>query len=141
TQELTPGRTPPRSWSQPMAPEQGGHRSGRDPDSELEELSPDPLVAPPGVLPSQPQDQVSDLRIQGGPTGRTVGPGPLPGHELAVPPQQRLRPDQEGSPPIPGQDPASGCQEGPIGWSKDGPLHLPPEHGELVAQHHDLDVF
>src|SRR2546430_17711834 len=32
-------------------------------------------------------------------------------------------------------------KERPIGRSKDGSLHLPPEHGELVAQNYDLDVL
>jgi hypothetical protein len=48
----------------------------RDPDPELEQLSPDPLVAPPGVLPGQPENEVPDLGVQGGSTGRTVRPGP-----------------------------------------------------------------
>src|SRR5437899_1682462 len=41
--------------AQAVAPEQDGYRGGRDPDPELEQLSSDPLLAPPGVLQGQAQ--------------------------------------------------------------------------------------
>jgi hypothetical protein len=68
------------------------------------ELASDSLVTPPGVLPDQAEDEIPELRIQRGSTGGTVRPGPLPGHELAVPPQQRLGSNHEGTP----NDPARG---------------------------------
>src|SRR2546428_9208650 len=80
-------------------------------------------------------------RTSGSRAGRPVRPGPLAGHEPAVPPQQGLGPDQERLPALPRQNPAGRGKERPTGRSKDGSLHLPPEHGELVAQNRDLDVL
>jgi hypothetical protein len=71
---------------------------GRDPDPQLEQLSPDPHVAPPGILPPQSEDQLPDLGVESGASGRAVRPGPFPSHHLPMPPERGLGPDQEGDP-------------------------------------------
>jgi hypothetical protein len=58
-----------------------------------------------------------------------------------MPPKQSLRPDQEGTPALPRQDAACRGHKGPIRRTEGRPSHLAPEHGELVAQDHDLDVL
>jgi hypothetical protein len=105
-EELDPRGATPGGRPQTRTPEQGGDGRGRDPHPELQELSLDPQVAPPRVLPGQAEDQFPNLRIQSRPSRREVRPGPLPSDELPVPAEQGLGADQEGSPALPGEDPA-----------------------------------
>src|SRR5664280_3026706 len=62
-----------------------------------------------GVLPGQPEDERTDSRVDPWPA-RATGPavGPLPPHELAVPPEKGRRSDEEGDPALTRQDPACG---------------------------------
>ena len=78
----------------------------------------DPHAAPAGVLPGQPEDERTDLGIDRWPAWAT-GPavGPLPPHELAVPPEEGPRGDEEGDPAVTRDDPACGGEEDPV----DGP--------------------
>jgi hypothetical protein len=69
-----------------------------------------------------------------------VRPGPLPSHQLPVPPKEGLRSDQERAPRLSPKQPAGGGEERPIGCAVDRALHLPAEDSELVAEHHDLDL-
>jgi hypothetical protein len=65
---------------------------------------------------------------------------PLPSNELTVPPQERLRPDQERRPPLARQDLAQCHHQQPVPAAEARSGHLPPEHGELVAKDEDLHV-
>src|SRR5205814_10506294 len=56
------------------------------------------------------------------------------------PSKQRLGPDREDTPRGPGQSPAQHRQDEPVAGLPGGPLDLSPEHADLVAQHHQLDV-
>jgi hypothetical protein len=67
-------------------------------------------------------------------------PGPLPGDELPVPPEERLGPDQERPPLFPPKHPARGGEERPVGRTVDRPRDLSTEDGDLVAEHRDLEV-
>ncbi len=68
-----------------------------DPDAELGELAPDPDAPPPGVFPSHPQDELSNLVGDRWPAPfRPAQVGPLPSHELPVPANKRLRANEEG---------------------------------------------
>jgi hypothetical protein len=66
-----PGRSDPAGrGAQAALAKHRGDRRGRDVDSKLQELASDPEVAPPGVLTTQPEDQVLDRRIEGRRPGR-----------------------------------------------------------------------
>src|SRR5450759_1429315 len=69
------------------------------------QLAVDPDAAPPGVLPGHPENERTDFRVDGRPS-RAPAPtvGPLPPHELAVPPEERRRGDKEGDPAVTRQD-------------------------------------
>jgi hypothetical protein len=96
-EELAPGRTgPARGRTEAVPPQQRADRSRRDPDAELGELALDPHGAPPRVLPSHPEDQLSNLTCDRRPSADGPSPeGPLPLHEVPVPAKERLRTDEE----------------------------------------------
>ena len=71
------------------------HGGGRDRDADPRQLTMDTQVAPPRVLPSQAQDQGSNLRIDGTTAGTPMGIGPVAGNETSVPAQQCLGPHDE----------------------------------------------
>jgi hypothetical protein len=58
-----------------------------------------------------------------------------------VPAQQRLGLDQEAGPAGPGQQAADGGEQGTVGGFQPGSWNLAAEHGQLVAQHQDLQVL
>src|SRR5437867_2559816 len=61
----------------------------RDSDAQLGEFATDPHAPPPGVLPSHSQDELSNLIGDRRPSaGRPSPVGPLPSHELPVPPKE-----------------------------------------------------
>ena len=68
-----------------------------------------------------------------------VGPGPS--DELSVPAQQRRRRDEEGCPPLSAQQPGQRGEQRPVRRRVTWPRHLTAEHGQLVAEHGDLDVL
>jgi len=82
-------------------------------------------------------DLVADRRSA---AGRAVAVCPLPSNELTVPPQERLRPDQERRPPLARQDPAGCHHQQPVPAAEARSGHLTPEHGELMAKDEDLHV-
>src|SRR6266540_4676220 len=90
TQELTPRGAPPRGRTESGTVKHRGDRGCRDPDPELEKLSPYPHVAPPWVLPPQAEDQLLDLEVDGWPSGRAMRLGPLLGDEPPVPTEEGL---------------------------------------------------
>ena len=56
---------------------------------ELGKLAPDPWAPPPWILPSHPQDELPDLsRDRWPPAGRDPFVGPLPSHQLPMPPKE-----------------------------------------------------
>jgi hypothetical protein len=69
-QELRPGRPDPAGrGAQAALAKHRGDRGRRDIDAKLQELASDPEVAPPGVLTTEPEDQVLHRRIEGRATG------------------------------------------------------------------------
>jgi len=101
-QELGPGRAAAsRSWPRSRRSEQGPYRRRAHAEAELAELAPDPDAAPARVLPGESQDERTELGIDRGPA-RATDPaiGPLPLHQLAVPPEEGGRRDDECDPPI-----------------------------------------
>jgi hypothetical protein len=58
-----------------------------------------------------------------------------------MPAQQRFGPDDQPTPGRAGQQPRESSQHRPVGPVHPRPGHLAPQHVELVAQHHDLDIL
>jgi hypothetical protein len=93
----------------------------------LSQLAPDADAFPPGVLPTEADDQIPDAGIERR-AAESLPPsiGPLPPHQLAVPAKEGLRRDQEGGPPLPRQQPAGRREEDSIDPSEAKPSRLPP---------------
>src|SRR5512132_4666012 len=68
--------SPPRRRVQPVAAERGSDRGGRDPYAKPEELALDALVAPPGVLRGEADDQLLDMVVQRWSNGLAMRVGP-----------------------------------------------------------------
>lgn len=142
SEELAPrGPAAPGSRPETGAPKDRPDRGRPDADAEHSELPLDPDASPPGVLPAEPQDKLSDLGVDRRPALTAPTIGPLAPHELPVPANKRLGGDQERGPPIPGKKVPGGGEEHLVDASKPWqPLGLPPEHDQLVAQHHVLHL-
>jgi hypothetical protein len=69
--------------------------------AQAHQLTLDPAMAPRGILRRQPQDELAYLTPSRRPAGSTVWIGPTPGHELAVPTQQRCPAGGGGRLPAP----------------------------------------
>src|SRR6266545_5806089 len=71
----------------------------------------------------------------------SLGLRPLAGHQPTVPPQDRVRSDKEARPAPARKRAAQHREERTVGGAELGSLDLAAQHGELVAEHHDLDVL
>ena len=58
-----------------------------------------------------------------------------------MPAQQRGWRDQEDAPAVPAEQPGQRGQHGAVGRGVPRPCHLAAQHGQLVAEHGDLDVL
>jgi hypothetical protein len=114
----------------------GSHLNG-----ELADLALDPWVPPSRILPSQPHDEGSDLRIDGWSAGPAVRVGPLPLDQLAVPAEQSLRRDQERRPAFAGEGPGQSGKHGPVEGPEPRPTDLPSQDRQLVTKDQDLEVL
>lgn len=103
----------------------------------------DPAVSPVGVLASQPADQCPDVPAGHRPAGLALHRpgGPAATGDVAVPPQDRVRVDQQPQTPAPrfGYHAEQGHKQGPVRPIQVRAAWLPPlQDGELVAQDQDL---
>ena len=142
-EELGPARArPPRGGTESRTPERGADRRRSDADPELAKLALDPDTAPAGVLPGQPEDERTDLGIDRWPARTTVPAlGPLPAHELAVPPEEGRRGHEEGDPALRRDDPTRGGEQDPIDDMEPRPARRPLQHPKLMAEDEDLEVL
>jgi hypothetical protein len=97
-------------------------------------------VAPGGVLPGQPQDQVADL-LAGRRAAGLARVGPLALDEAAVPGEQRARRDQAMAAQPGGQQAGQRGQDRAVGPVEPGPGDLAAQDGDLVAEDQDLGVL
>jgi len=141
-QERPPGAVgSPWCRVEPVAAKRRTDRGGRDPHAEAEELAVDALVAPPGILVGEADDQLLDVAVQEWPAGLAVRVGPGTGDQSSVPAQQGLGRDEEARPAGSRKHAADRGQQGPVGALEPGSWGLAAEHGELVAQDEDLQVL
>jgi hypothetical protein len=117
------------------------HGRRRDPDAQLQQLSADALVAPPGILPAQPDDEAPTSGSIG---GRPGWPLLLYVHFLRTSSRcQRRRVSgltTNERPLASGHRLARRRQQEPVETAKTGALHLPPQHPHLVWKHQELDL-
>jgi len=77
-----------------------GDRAGGQVDAELQELALDATIAPPSVLFCEAHDERGGLGVHLGASGLAMRVGPAPGHQPAVPGEQRGWRHTEARPPI-----------------------------------------
>src|ERR1035437_1058638 len=84
----------------------------------------------------------TDFRIDRWPS-RAPAPmvGPLPPHELAVPPKEGRRGDKEGDPAVTRQDATRRREQDPVDRPQLRSARRPLQHPELVAEDEDLEVL
>jgi hypothetical protein len=99
------------------------------------------LRAPARVLPGQPEDQLLYLMAYRRSSWSTTWVGPPTCHEVPVPAQQRLRPDEEARPAGSGQHAADRCQQGPVAGFELESWSVAAEDGELVAQDKNFEIL
>ena len=108
-----------------------------DPVAQRQELAPDPLISPAGVVSGHLLDERCDSGIQGW-ASRLVRVGPVHGYESAMPGQDRGRGDQPMQPQRSWQSPDQRGEEEPI-----SPVQLrfriaPSQDRVLVPQDENL---
>jgi hypothetical protein len=107
-----PGYAPGRagtqtSWGRSAAAQHGRDRRRRDADPQPFQLTLDAHVAPLGVLPRQPFDQIARLGRKRGTTEPARPLSPVSLQQRSVPAAQRLRADRKAGPPL-GREQAAG---------------------------------
>ena len=123
-------------------------RGRRDLDAERGELAVHPPIAPARVLPDQAQDEGAD-GADGGRAPRPLRPagtGMTPFHQIAVPAQDGVRPDEKPQPAqdLAGQRGQERGEEGPVLGRESHPgvgAELPFKDGDLVTQGENLHVL
>jgi hypothetical protein len=129
-----------RSRWDAVAPQDPPDRRGADAVTESEQLALDPHVAPAPVVPGHPHHQGDEDVVD----RRTTAPirvGPSSADEAAMPAQDRVRSDQAMAPQCAGQPPREGGEHGPVRPVQARSGVGAAEHGDLVPQHEEFDVF
>jgi len=150
---VAPGCRPSALWNgrDAVPPEGGAHGRGADGVAERAQLALDAPMAPPGVLPRQPQDQRVHL---GGESGATApirpAVGPRAPDQLAMPFQDRVRLEEEQVlvELVPRADGKPGERGGQDGQDQPLPAReagragaLALQQAHLLPQHHDLEIL
>jgi len=121
-------------------PEDLGDRCCRDAHADTGEFTDDPLVAPARVLAREPQHELTNLLRDRGSTGPPSRRRPSPPHKLAMPPQQRVRTDEE-RPARPPQQLAGRSKEDAVTLIQPRTGDLAAQHSQFVAEQHDLELL
>jgi hypothetical protein len=143
-EELLPGRSTARSWSEPVASKDPADRACRDADPEPAKLALNADTSPVAVLPTESDDELDELIVERGTPRTSLGSPSLPlaTRELPVPAEQSLGRDEKTTPPPPWKYSAERSEHRSVcGSVADATMELPLEHADLVAQHHQLDVL
>ena len=128
-----------RRWD-PVALQDPADCRGADAVAEFEQLALDPHVSPARVLPRHPHYQGGEDVVDRWPSG-PVRVGPPSAHEAAMPAQDRVRGDQAMAAQRAGQPPDEGGEHGPVRPVQARSRVGAAQHGDLVAQHEELDVL
>ena len=143
-EELFPGRSTPRSWSETVAAKDPADRACRDTDPEPAKLALNADTSPAVVLPAESDDELDDLIAERGTSRTSLGSPSLPlaSRELPVPAEQGLGRDEEATPAPPWKQSAERREDRSVrGPVADAAMELTLQHPDLVAEHHQLDVL
>jgi hypothetical protein len=137
-QKLRPRRAdPPGRRPETRAAQHGRDRRVRDADPEFQQLTLDAHVAPPRVLPRQPNDQAARLGSERGTTGPATAASATSLKQRSVPAAKRLWADRKAR----GREQAARrSEQRPVGGRVPQPLPSAPKDRQLVAQHDDLKL-
>ena len=127
-----------------MATENPSDRAGRDAETELSQVALDADTSPTPILPTEANNEPDQIiGHRWAPRASLLSPTPpLVLGSFAMPAQQRLGGDQEGSPPCPREQTAECGENGPIRRSiSHAPVQLTLKDPDRVSEHHDLDVM
>jgi hypothetical protein len=143
-EELLPGRSTARSWSEPVAAKDPADRARRDADPKPAQLALNADTSPAAVLPTESDDELDDLITKWRTPRTSLGSPSLPlaTRELPVPAEKSLGRDEKATPAPPWKKSAEHSQDRSVrGPVADAAMELPLQHPHLVAKHHQLDVL
>ena len=142
SQELAPRRAMP-PWGGPEAAvfQDPSDRARSQCHAEFDQLTLDPAVAPPRVLPSEAYDELGRLRVDRWSTWSAVSVRPATGHEPAMPCQQRRRRHPETAPRTAREEATERREKRSVCRLVGGTSGLASENGDLVAESEQLDLF
>jgi len=102
---------------------------------------PGSACTPGRVLTREPDDQGDKFGGDRRPSGPGQGLPPLPPHQAPVPAQYRARRDEPAPAQLWGQQPDQRGEHRPVRPGQSRRTAGTAKHGDLVAQHQDLDVL
>jgi hypothetical protein len=138
-QEDSPRRVySPRCWPYPITGQDPTDRPGTDPMTEPHQLTQDPPMPPPRILPRQAHNQFADF-LGNGWTTCPLWIGPLHANQAAVPGQQCRRRDEPTQPQRTWQQAGESGQDRPIRPRRTWSADLAAQHSNLVSQRQHLD--
>jgi hypothetical protein len=143
-EELLPGRSTARSWSEPVTAKDPADRACRDADPEPAKLALNADTSPAAVLPTEADDELDDLITKWRTSRTSLGSPtfPLASRELPVPAKQGLGRDEKTTPAPPWKYSAERSKDRSVcGSVAHAAMELPLEQADLVAKHHQLDVL
>jgi hypothetical protein len=143
-EELLPGRSTARSWSETAASKYPADRACRDADPEPAKLALNANTSPAAVLPTEADDEIDNLITKWRPSWTSQGSPSLPlaTRELPMPTKQGLGRDEETAPPPSREQPVERREDRSVrGPVADAAMELTLEHPDLVAEHHQLYVL
>ena len=88
----------------------------------------------PGEAPARPCPRAAPGRPD-----RSAGVRPSATHQISMPPQQGLGPDEEPSPTLSPEEPAQPGEQRSVGWPECGACDLAAQNRDLVSEHDDFD--
>jgi hypothetical protein len=109
--------------------------------TEADKFAVDPAVSPRRVVGRHLNHKTAHRHSGGWPSWPAVGLGPVLRDSTAMPAQQRVRGYQPARAHAAGQGLSDRAEQSPIIICDHGTGIAPAEHGDLVAQHDDLEVL
>ena len=143
-EELLPGGSTARSWSETVAAKDPADRARRDADLKPAKLALNADTTPAAVLPTEADDEIDNLIAERGTSFTSLGSPtfPLASRELPMPAEQSLGRDEEAPPAPPWKKSTERCEDravrGPVAHAA---MELTLQHPDLVVEHHQLDVL
>ena len=129
-EELLPGRSIARSWSEPVASKDPADRARGDADPKPAKLALNADTSTAAVLPAESGDELDNLIVEWGTPRASLGSPSLPlaSRGLPVPAQQSLGRDEEALPPPSREQPAQRREDRSVrGPVADAVMELPLE--------------